>query len=285
MLAVSNSFLEVIESPVDGTRPDRTTDGIGFSLGASNAMGSYVQVLDGSADWPAGFGDGYGIYLEFGNVGEASQIGDALATIGIDLAGGTTYTDWIQYLLVGGAPTKSLGRYAFYFPIRVPNGASLAVKGQSADATPVATSYLITKIYGKPTHPELVRVGTFVQTFGVDTANSKGTAFTIATGGTDGTYAQVGSALDKPIWAWEFGIGSSSTSWGAGIRLIDVAIGDATNKQRIICNAEVHGVTTEMLGKDPELAHWEGAVGDLLYVRGQGATLTSGNAAIYGIGG
>lgn len=286
MLHESNSFLDMIEVPVDGTRPHRTSWGVGFSLGASNSMGSYAQFLNGSADWPADSGDGCGIYLEFSTVNQASDVGDALVTIGIDLAGGTSYTDWIQYLLISGAPILTLGQVSYYFQVRIPRGASLAVKGQSASAAPIATSYVSCKIPIKPTHPELLRLGTFVQTFGADAANSRGTAITVGTG-SEGSPTQIGSALDKPIWAWEVGFGSSSAAITGNTQHIDVLIGDASNKRPLITTCPVHGGTAENLEKQTAFEFGDGAVGDLLYARGQASVAFSATSSIivYGVGG
>ena len=285
MLAVSNSFLEVIESPADGTQPHRTTFGVSFSLGASNTMGSYAQFLDGSTDWPAGFGDGYGILISVSTVAVSTNANNALVTIGIDLSGGTTYTDWISNLLVSQVGITTLGICEYYFPIRVPNGASLAIKGQSSNASPIATSYMHSKIYGKPTHPELIRAGSFVETFGADTANSAGTSVTCGTG-SDGTYVQLGSALSRKIWGWEYGVGTTSAALTAHRYHTDIAVGDASNKRRVIRNAQTTSSTAETMDKRSAFSMGDGASGDIVYGRMQGSTALSGASLIaYGVGG
>lgn len=285
-----NSFLEVIESPVDGTAKNNVF-GTAFSLGASNSMGSYVQVIDGSTAWPSGIGDGYWIRILIHTVGSASALSNSLVTIGIDLAGGASYTDWIQNLLVSGAlqsaPNGGDGVY-YDFPIRVPNGASLAVKGQSANAAPTTPSYCAIKIFCKPTRPELMRVGTFVQSFGVDTANSAGTSITPG-GASEGAYVQLGSALDKEIFYWEFGWGSSSTSFAATVGEFDVAVGDASNKRRVIRNGRLYTYTSEQCYKPYRQGEYgPGAISDLVYGRCQGgdnAMPANNSMAAYGVGG
>lgn len=287
----TNSFLEVIEVPVDGTRPQRVSDGVGFSLGASNVMGSYVQLLaggdvSGGGGWPDGCGDGFGIFLSVTNVGVTSQAHNALMTIGIDPSGGSSYTDWIENLLISAATTNTVGgAYTYYFPIRIPHGAALAVKGQDSHATPVATSYCRLRIYCKPTHPELIRVGTFVKSFGVDMATSAGTGVTEGTG-SDGAYTQLGSALDKEIFYWEWGVGVSGTSIVGSNHLVDIAVGDASNKRRVIRNAMWIGATTETIGKPPSGEYGPGAIGDLVYARSQNGGAQPGlSYAAYGVGG
>lgn len=284
MIHLSNSFLEVIEVPADGTRPHRTSWGTTFQPGASHTMGSYFQFIDGSSDWPAGIGDGYGIYLEFNAIGVSGAAHDVLATIGIDLAGGTSYTDLISNLLVTGPAAATLGTVSYFFPLLIPNGASLAIKAQDSNAAPPTACKIQAKIFCKPTHPELIRCGTYVQTFGADTANSRGTAIT--TGASEGTPVQLGVALDKDIWGWEYGFGNSSAAITGNAWFVDILIGDASNKRRVICNAEVHGSTTETLDKRAAFALAECSVGDLVYGRGQGTSLPGTTSLIaYGIGG
>lgn len=290
MLHMSNGFALTIEKPVDGTL-NGDTSGVAFSLGGSNTMGAYAQILDGSTDWPADSGDGYWISIHVSSVAVSTVQSNALVTIGIDPAGGTTYTDWIQHLLVTGAGTlngNGVWGVRYEFPIRVPRGCSLAIKGQSAQAIPIATSYCKIQIKCKPTRPELMRVGSFVQTFGADTANSDGTTVT-AGGASEGTYAQLGSSLDKPIWFWEWGWGSSAAAFAATVGEVDIAVGDASNKRRVVRNKRFFIGTAETqtkFGKQGE--YGDGAVGDLVYGRVQFGDATgpgSDSMIAYGVGG
>lgn len=290
MIHLASEFLAVIENRVDGQRPHRTTApgaGTGFSLGASNVEGSYAQFIDGSTAWPAGIGDGFGILLSFSRTSVNAQAHTCLATIGIDLAGGTTYTEWIHDLICGPTGDEPDGPIEYYFPVRVPNGSSLAVKGQDSHATPIATSFIRCEILCKPTRPELVRVGSFVQTFGADTANSAGTAFTPGTT-SDGTYVSLGT-LNKECWGWEFGVTVNNATINANVCYVDVALGDASNKRRVIRNGRITMGTAETVPKvnaTPCLGL--GANGDGVYMRGQAgdnAPASGFSGIAYGVGG
>lgn len=286
MLHLTNEFLLTIESPTDGTRPSRT-GGTAFSIGASNVEGSYTQFLDGSTAWPAGSGDGYELYLEFGDVNVSGGGHSVLATIGIDPAGGTSYTEWIHDLLITGAPTGSLGQIGYRFPLRIPNGASLAVKAQDSNASPPATPHIRCQIKCQPTRPELIRYGTKVVTFGANVASSSGTAVTEGTV-SEGAYAQLGVALTEPLWAWEFGWSSDAAAFAATLVYSDIAIGDATNKRRVIHNGRAFIGTVEYINKDDALWPGEAAIGDLVYGRCQvGDNPAPGSASMiaYGVGG
>ena len=286
-----NAFLGMIGSVADGAQPG-TTWGTAVTLGASNTMGSYAQVIDGSADWPAGFGDGYWLVIEVSDIGVSAANHEALVTVGIDLSGGTTYTDWIENLLVSSAQAVQGNGLAdgimYGFPLRVPNGASLALKGQDRNAAP-STARCRMFIYGQPTHPERVRAGSFVRSFGVDTTNSRGTYVTHG-GASEGSWAQLGSALAEHLWFWEFGLSRNSTAFSAQSCFTDIAVGDASNKRRVIRNAHTVWGTAETQTKYPAGEFGPAAAGDLVYGRGQigdgavpGASVMS--IAAYGVGG
>jgi hypothetical protein len=288
VIHLSNGFALTLESPANSATPN-TTFGAAFALGASNVMGSYAQIIDGSTFWPAGSGDGYWIRVFVHSVFVTAQITNAIVTLGIDLAGGTSYTDWISNLLVSGAQQMSgNARYGveYNFPIRVPNGASIAIKGQTSYATPPANSYAQVQINCKPTRPELTRVGTFVQSFGVDTANSAASAAVTIGGASEGTYVQLGSALNKEIWFWEYGMSYGTVGLSSSIYAVDIALGDASNKRRVIRNARFQTTTSEDFFKYPSGEYGSGQVGDLVYGRCQGATgITGFGLAAYGVGG
>lgn len=287
MLNVSNEFLLFLEKPVDGTRPHRTSNGVGFSLGSSDSEGSYSQIVDGSTDWPASSGDGYGLYLEFVNTFVTSQSASALVTIGIDLAGGTSYTEWINDLIAGPSALVTSGSFiSYYFPIRIPNGASLAIKGQSNNASPPATSYVRTIIPCLPTHPELLRVGSFIRTYGATTASSQGTSVTEGTT-SDGSYTSIGTLSDD-IWGWSACVTSQATAFTSNLMSLDVAVGDGSSYRRVIPDCLFKISTSESISFNSNFSLGPAKNGDGVYARiqtGDNAAIGSASVIVYGIGG
>ena len=288
MIDFSNEFLGIIQKPADGTRPSRTTSpgsGVSFVLGGSNVEGAYTQILDGSTEWPAGFGDGFVFMLQFANTNLTTFANPGLATIGIDLAGGTTYTEWIHDLICGPTSNHEDASIIYRLPIRVPNGASLAVKAQCLDATPPSNPDVLFRILGKPTRPELVRAGSFVRTFGAVTATSEGTGITPGTT-SEGAYVELGTLADD-IWGWEFGMTINNTVVSSNIHNVDIAIGDATNKRRVLRNERIGSTTSEaVIKQQPGFDFGSGLSGDKVYGRSQSEIATTGASLIvYGIGG
>lgn len=295
MLKRSNNWGLIINSVADGTRPAAAW-GTSITPG-NNAYGSYASVIAGASVTH----DAYGILININSNSVAATIRDALVTIGFDPAGGTSFGGLggvtgreINHLLASCAPTYTLavpgvGGISYFFPLKIPAGTSIGAKASVNNAT-VGTLRVSCKLFCKPSAPELVRVGSYVKTFGETTASSRGTAFTPG-GASEGTYVQLGSAIaaaDSPLWYWECGIGIDNTAITANVVHVDVGLGDATNKRIAIDNQWFGMSTNETIGKAAGGAYQNGAAGDLVYVRGQSGPAgpdTGFTAIAYGVGG
>lgn len=273
-----NEWGLVISSVADGTRPAAAW-GTSITPG-NNTYGSYVQVLTATSD------ETYLMRIVLNSFAVTSAARDALVTIGIDPAGGTSYTDLITDLLASCAHTYTAGPVVYEFPLRVPAGATIAAKASVNNAT-VGTGNVAIELFGRPSRPELVKAGSFVQTFGSTPASSSGTAVTIGTTA-EGAWTQIGSALTVPIWAWEFGIGLNNATIVGNTIHVDLGLGNATSRKVAIPNAYVCTTTVETITKPAALRTVLGAVGDLVYVRAQcgpGAADTTASFCAYGVGG
>jgi len=275
-----NEWGLVISSVADGTRPAAAW-GTSITPG-NNTYGSYTQVLTATS------AETYWIRIVITGIGVAATAKDALVTIGIDPAGGTSYTDTVQHLYASCAPNYHStlpGPTTYEFPLRIPAGASIAAKASVNNAT-VGTAGVAIELFGRPSRPELVKAGSFVQTFGATTATSNGTAITIGTTA-EGAWTQVGSALTVPLFFWEFGLGANNGTLNANSFNIDVGLGDASNKKIVIPNAFVGQTTSETIGKPAAGRYGLGAVGDIVYIRGQvgpNAADASTSVIAYGVG-
>ncbi len=283
-----NKFLKTIKSPAEATRP-ATTMGTSVTP-ATNSYGSYVQLIDGSTAWSVNDGDGYELWININGVGVSAAAHASAVTIGLDLAGGTSYTDFIVDLLGGPAAAyagSANGSGVWYvFPVRVPNGASVGVKATRSVGT--TAFFVMAKIKCRPTEPNQVRAGTFVRTFGATGGGSpSGTAVTPGTT-SEGAWASIGTTAED-LWFWEFGYSIENATMSINTILIDIGVGDASNKMLMIDDAEVNSYQTEAITKGYRLGDaGESKSGDLVYARAQvGINVTPSNftMAVYAVGG
>lgn len=284
-MIVPFEFGKVICSFADGTRPG-SSNGTQITPG-NNTYGTYGQLIAGASVTD----DVYGIWVNVHGNNVSAAARDSLVTIGIDPAGGTSYTDWISDLLVscastcGGSSTGFTGGGAsFYFPVFLKSGASIAAKGSVNNAT-VGTMRVAVQLFCKPARSDIVQFGSFVQTFGATTASSSGTAITPGTT-SEGAWTELGT-LTKPLRWLEYGFGVNDDTMSANTYHVDIGIGDASNKKVIIQSAYVETNTVELVTKYEASAPCVGAVGDKIYGRAQvgpNAADTNISLCAYGVG-
>lgn len=217
-----------------GTNPGSTV-GTSVTPGASNSEGSWTQIAS-SANIAQ---DCYWIYMQIHSGATAAAAKNHLIDIGVDPAGGTSYTAIISNLDCGASPALTVaGTKEHIFPFFIKAGSSVAVRVQGSNAT-VGTIRCAARFYGQPTRPEAVPVGSFSQTFGTIT-NSNGNAVTPGNAA-DGSWTDLG-AVTSPLWWWQVGYGIDNATITAEYTYIEVAFGDTTNKVPIF--KVMHGGTT-----------------------------------------
>lgn len=251
----------------------------------NNTYGAYVQIIAGAAVTDTAFA----LWLNANTIGSSSLAKDALLTIGLDLAGGTSYTDFITDLYVSCASlyasaAAASGGISYLFPVRVPAGASIGVKVTTNNAT-VGTANVQCKLLCKPSAPETIRIGSRVVTYGSTPGSSSGTAITPGNGA-ESAYVSLGTiaAGDRP-WAWLLGVGINNATITANNPLYDLAIGDATTKRTVIDDLEVLTNTTENIGYYCPYATDDAGPGDIVYTRGWsvGVPVAGHSAIAYGV--
>lgn len=279
-----NDFNLVISSVADGTRP-AAARGTSVTPG-NNTYGSYASLIAGASVTD----DIFEIWININSVQVTNTAKDCLVTIGVDPAGGTSFSDKISHLLGScagpfNASVSGAGGVWYRFPLFIKAGSSIGAKASVNNAT-VGTASIHVILFGQPSHPELLRYGTVVRTFGENTAASRGTLVTPGTT-SDGSYVQLGSALAEPLWYWEWGFGTNDNDMQAAVLDVDVAIGDASNKRRIIPNGWVSTTTAEGIVKPAQGRFAKGAVGDLVYGRAQSSQSADVEPSLiaYGLGG
>lgn len=277
-----NEFLGFVSSlgPVD-TRPV-SNEGTAITPGASNSMGSYASLGILSTTH-----DVYEPEIVVHTVSIAGENRMVSIDIAIDPAGGTSFSNIIADLLCGspaGLQGGSDGSTTFMFPISIPAGATVGIRGASLNAT---TTAFRGSVRGKthPTRCDLIRTGSFVQTFGIPTPTDVvGTSITPGTT-SDGAWVELG-VLDKPLFYFEVGYVVDDTTMTTGLLNVDIALGDATNKRIIISNLQYSTSANEILSKKLGGRYAKGAIGDKIYARSQftGTPDANNSVAVYGVG-
>lgn len=260
---------------------------IGTSVvpGASNAEGGWTQIASGANIAE----DCYWLYIQIHSGSTSAATKNHLLDIGIDYAGGTSYTAFLENLQVGASPSLAqAGAREFIFPIFIPAGTSVAVRIQGSNAT-AGTVRVVARFYGRPSNPEMVPRGAFAQTFGTVT-NSNGQSFTPGNAA-DGAWVDLG-AVTEPLWWFQMGYGVDNTTITAEYTYIEVAWGDASNKHTMF--KVMHGGTTaETAGLAAQTQMLQCAAynpvpaGVNIYIRGRcnNAPDTGYHATVVGIGG
>lgn len=267
-----------------GTNPAST---IGTSVvpGASNAEGNWTQVATSGNIAQ----DVVAFYMQVHTGATSAAQKSHLLDVGVDPAGGTSYTAIISNLVCGCSPSLSqAGNREFFFPLRIPAASSVAVRIQGSNAT-AGTVHVPMRFYGQPSAPYTLPFGTFSETIGTIT-NSSGVSFTPGNAA-DGSWVSLG-ATTNPMWWWQLGYQIDNATITAEYTYIDLAWGDASNKHRIF--RMMHGGTTSEtcgLAAQTQLL-WHAAyqpvpAGTNIYVRGRcnNAPDTGYNAVAVGVGG
>lgn len=192
--------------------------GTAFTPG-QNTKGSWAQLLSAIAN------DCYMVEICINNVSVSAAARDMLVDIGIDEAGGTSYTVKIPDLIGSCASTMdSLGGIWYKFPLFIKAGSTIAARGSVNNAS-VGSGRVWIKVYGRPKFPEMCRVGSRVEALGVTSASSNGTAVTPGTT-SDGTWTSIGTT-SVPAWWWQAGVGVNDSTMATLNNTLDVAVGSA----------------------------------------------------------
>jgi hypothetical protein len=251
----------------------------------NNTYGSYVSVLSAVAS------DVWGLWILITNGFVSAAARDMIVTIGLDAAGGTSFTDFIVDLLAPcpgqyGTSAAVPGGIAYWFPLFIKAGTSIGAKASVNNAT-VGTVAVGAKCMIKPSRPDLIRVGHYVRTYGSTPASSSGTAVTPGTA-SEGAWTQLGTvaAGDRP-WFWQVGLGINNAAMNSGAWHIDLGIGDASNKRTPIVDQFSSSASTECISANYAGAFAKAVPGDLVYGRAQqSSTLMTGfSMAAYAVGG
>jgi hypothetical protein len=258
------------------------------TLGASvtpgdDTYGSYATVLAGASVTD----DVYGIVLNVNSAATSGSRKDCLVTIGVDAAGGTSFSTLIPDLLCCDAGSYPAGCW-YFFPLFIKSGTSIGAKASVNNAT-VGTVNVNVILLCNPRRPESIRCGTKVAALGaIDGSNSVGVAITSGTTG-EGAWTGLGATLSDDCWFFGLGWDVNSAAMAALSYHVDFAIGDGSNKLVVIQDMLVNTTAAEAAHKGPNFCYGyaEGQAGTTPYVRMQcsGTPDSSLTMMAYGVSG
>ncbi len=194
--------------------------------GATHTKGTNTAVLAGLAE------DVYQIFILVSLANTSGTIRRQMIDLLIDPAAGvgnagSSWSVAINNLYCNG-PATSIGFYgcAYAFPLFLKAGTAIGARVQ--DTVGGAACRFSIRMYGKPTRPELFKVGSKVQTLGATTASTTGV--TVVPGNASvGDYSASLGTLTNEAWWWQVGIGSADISITNNRYFFDIAH-DATSK-------------------------------------------------------
>lgn len=219
---------------------------------------------------------------------------NAFLDIGIDPAGGTSYTAIINNIVCGSSGTMitAAGPRAWSFPLNIPSGSAIAARIRGVSGTP-GSARIYMRAYMRHSMPEWHPVGQFSETVGVtETTAVDATSFTPGNAA-DGTWASLG-ATARDLWWWQLAHQIDNATITAEYTYIDLGYGDGTAGGTTTIMRQMHGGTTgETVGlalQEQDVsyaAYYPLPAGTTMYVRGRcnNAPDTGYQAAALAVGG
>ncbi len=217
------------------------------------------------------------IEINFNSITTAAAVKDCIANIGIDPAGGTSYTTLIPHLLCSDAQyTAYTGHWgvSYQFPVFIPAGSSIACQMSVNNAT-VGTGRCNIKVYGQPSRPELVKFGTSVEALGITAATSTGTTVTSGTT-SEGAWTSLGTTTARGCFI-QFGVKHTASAISNESFHADLSFGGATGKIIVMQDAQIYLTISESVSMIQPPAWCDIPSGSTIYGRLQcGDTPTAG---------
>jgi len=272
----ANTFC--LTTPSWGTSRPASANGTSVTPGTSG-YGTYTQILSALS------ADAYGLLVNVNSWSASANSRNGVIKIGIDEAGGSSYTDRITGLLIGNAAPYNTGAGGvwYFFPMLIPAGSTVAVAGHGSVSTAFRCGLVA---LGRPAQPSMIRKGSFVETLGI--SGITGTALTPGTT-SDGAWTSIGTTTNR-CWWWQLAVqvDAADTTWVGNSIHVDLAVGDGSNKDIIIQDLLLTTTTNEQASNPPLTAgvEWDTPAGSTIYMRAQtSGNLDSYTAAAYGLGG
>lgn len=171
---------------------------------ATGAKASWVEVIS-DANVTA---DCYGVYVEVQKTATSATDTSCILDIGVDAAGGTSYTALVSNLLCGYADDWNAGvgrggARRYFVPVKITSGSAVAIRGRTVEGSNQDGSIKVQLLGGATGTPY---GGASVETLGVTESTSKGTSVTPGAATTWGSWTNIGSTLSANAQAFVVGV-------------------------------------------------------------------------------
>lgn len=241
-----------------------------------NTPGAYASCIAALAS------DIYDVHIIITDNNTSATARTGVVDIGVDPAGGTSFTAVISGLICSQAGGAGIGGMSYRFPLFIKAGSSIGARTTQNVAS--ATCRIMIRVFGKPSRPDLIQWGTRVITVGTKDTASSGQSLTCGNTNAESAYISLGTPT-MSCWWWQLGFGIGNATITALGYQIDLARGDATNKHDIIKNMQVNATATEAICKWPYFGG-NGVAGpeSTMYARGScSGTAQLGHVLAYGL--
>lgn len=273
-----NTYQQLVRSPTQIVPTDPSTV---ITPGATNVYGAWQNFGVLSSTY-----DTHILEVVFSLASLANNSKCSMVDIGIDPAGGTSFTSIISDVVLGTPGPFDDGTgirpTIFEFYRRIPAGASVGIRGKQNHATP-STFRGGVIAWGKPSRPSLAFVGSAVETIGATAATSQGTAIVPGNAG-EGAWTLIGTSTYRGRRI-DIGYAIDNTNvTGQGL-YIDVAYGDGATLVTVITRAHVLANPNEIVHQLYNGRFCDIPAGSALYARvrqGLGSAPNTGHSiALY----
>lgn len=275
-----NSFNEIIEVGLGAyvKRP-----GVTVTPGVSSANGSW-------AAWATPANDVYGIYINVNSGAVSATAKNHTIDIGVDPAGGTSYTVLMQDLICGNTSAADIFTQSrtYYFPLYIKGGSSIAIRARGSHTT-AGTIKVYGRLYCRPSNPAALWAGTYCETIGYTSGTLGTTVVRVVLN--KGSWTSLGTTT-KNLKYFQVSGQTDNSVQNVGPAFVDLAYGDGTNFTIILSDVPAGGpwTTTEIEIQHlhvTSMCYANVPAGSTLYARATAITaLTSGfNVVAVGIGG
>ena len=258
---------------------------VSFTPGSESSKGDWYQLESGLS------AEGFGLTVFWAYVWAGAQAHNFLAEIGMDPAGGTSYSVLVTDFILDKAYNHSytpLGVInATYLPLRIPSGASLAMRAEDSYSSAPATGDAQCIVEQKRSAPQAERFGVHTESIGI-AGSSKGTAITLGTSGSWGDWESLG-ATSKDLWYFDVRAGLDLDSINTRAVWVQLAVGDGSS-YHVIRERSYRSTTWEEAASqyDRPVGNYPVKAGSTLYARGTtsvGSADSGWHVAAIGVGG
>ena len=202
---------------------------------AVGSKGSWVQAISSLTD------DAFGLIICINNNNVSAASRNSVLDIGIGAAASEVVL--FPDLICGNAVNYNVsgGGVWYYFPIAIPAGTRIAIRAQSTVTT--AFNCFIQALQ-KPQNPSMFKACSYVEAIGMTAPQGTG-PYTPGTT-SEGAWQLLGAST-RDNWFWQIGaqVNSSDTSHVAAAMHLDLAYGDATNKDILLDSVLFTTASTE----------------------------------------